>query len=213
MSDQKIVALVLAGGKSSRMGEDKALLHFAGKPLLTRVCEVAETVKLPVYILTSWPEKYQEILPEGSQFLLEKNPGNGPLVALAEGLQMISADWVLLLGCDLPLLNSEIIHHWMMQLREVPNHILAMVPYYQCSWEPLCGFYRTQALISLQGFIGQGARSFQLWLSQIDVIKLSLGEEEAAMLFNCNTPEDFKQIKEKNLWENESQRYREGSIS
>jgi molybdopterin-guanine dinucleotide biosynthesis protein A len=197
MSDQKIVALVLAGGKSSRMGEDKALLHFAGKHLLTRVCEVAETVKLPVYILTSWPEKYQEILPESYQFLLEENHGNGPLVALAEGLQMISADWVLLLGCDLPLLDSEIIHHWMMQLREIPDHFLAMVPYYQSSWEPLCGFYRTQALISLQGFIGQGARSFQLWLSQIDVIKLSLGEEEAAMLFNCNTPEDFEKVKEK----------------
>ena len=198
MSDQKIVALVLAGGKSSRMGEDKALLHFAGKPLLTRVCEVAETVKLPVYILTSWPEKYQEILPESYQFLLEKNPGNGPLVALAQGLQMISADWVLLLGCDLPLLNSEIIHHWMTQLKEVPEPVLAMVPYYQSSWEPLCGFYRKQALINLQGFIGQGARSFQVWLSQIDVIKLSLGEEEAAMLFNCNTPEEFEKLKENN---------------
>lgn len=198
MSDQKIVALVLAGGKSSRMGEDKALLQFWGKPLLTRVCEVAENVKLPVYILTSWPEKYQEILPESYQFLLEKNPGNGPLVALAQGLQMISADWVLLLGCDLPLLNSEIIHHWMTQLKEVPEHVLAMVPYYQSSWEPLCGFYRKQALINLQGFIELGARSFQLWLSQIDVIKLSLGEEEAAMLFNCNTPEEFDKLKENN---------------
>lgn len=200
MSDQKIVALVLAGGKSSRMGEDKALLQFGGKPLLTRICEVAETVNLPVYILTSWPEKYQVILPKSYQFLLEKNPGHGPLVALAEGLEMISADWVLLLGCDLPLLDSEIIYYWMMQLREIPDRFLAMVPYYQSSWEPLCGFYRKQALISLQGFIEEGARSFQLWLSQIDVIKLSLGDEEAVMLFNCNTPEDFEKVQEKNLF-------------
>lgn len=195
MTHNQIAVLILAGGQSSRMGEDKALLLINGKPFLQQVYEIATSLTSQVYILTHWPDRYQEKLTGDYKFLLESNRGSGPLVALSEGLAQISAEWILLLACDLPLLKTDILQDWIDQLNQVPNSILAVVPYQNSRWEPCCGFYRKQALPELQNFIDKGGRSFQNWLREIDAIPLSLGEREAKMLWNCNTPVEFKELK------------------
>ena len=197
MTNHKIAVIVLAGGQSSRMGRDKALLEIEGKSLLQRVCEVAAVLTPEVYVLTAWPDRYRSTLTETSQFLVEYNPGCGPLVALTQGLKEIAAEWILLLGCDLPLLNAQIIQKWASQLTDFPPSTLAVVPYQNPRWEPLCGFYRKQSLPSLQSFIDKGGRSFQVWLNQIPAIPLPVGEQEAVMLSNCNTLEEFEQLKGK----------------
>lgn len=177
------------------MGEDKALLSIDGQPLLQRVCQVAATLTSQVYILTPWGERYQEILTGTYQFLRESHPGQGPLVALAQGLKEIPAEWILLLACDLPFLQAEIIENWMNQLNQVNDSILAVVPRQDFRWEPLCGFYRQEGLSSLQVFMEGGGRSFQVWLSEIPAVALPIGEEELQMLSNCNTPEDWVKLK------------------
>ncbi len=197
MSNYTVAALILAGGKSSRMGQDKALIDFAGQPLLKRVCQVAACCCSSVYVLTSWPERYQNIVSEQVQFLPESHPiGQGPLVALADGLTQIDAEWVLLLACDLPQLQPEILQNWLTQLTQVSESVLAVVPHQESGWEPLCGFYRRSALTALQTFIQQGGRSFQVWLTQIQVQALILEPTTVAMLFNCNTPEDLQALTE-----------------
>ena len=197
MTNHKIVVIVLAGGQSSRMGRDKALLEIAGKSLLQRALEVAAAIAPQVYILTAWPDRYRSTLTEESQFLVEYNPGSGPLVALTQGLTEIAADWILLLACDLPLLDARIIQNWANQLTDFPQSTLAVVPYQNSRWEPLCGFYRQQSLHSLQSFIDKGGRSFQAWLNQISAIPLPVGERESVMLLNCNTLAEFEQLKGK----------------
>jgi len=197
MTNQKIAVIVLAGGQSSRMGTDKALLEIEGKSLLQRACEVAAVVTPQVYVLTAWPDRYRSTITQQSQFLVEYNPGSGPLVALTQGLTEIVADWILLLACDLPLLDAQLIQNWANQLTEFPPSTLAVVPYQNSRWEPLCGFYRPQSLPSLQIFIDKGGRSFQEWLNQIPAIPLPVGKKEALMLSNCNTLEEFEQLKGK----------------
>jgi molybdopterin-guanine dinucleotide biosynthesis protein A len=195
MTNHKIVVIVLAGGQSSRMGTDKALLEIEGKSLLQRACEVAATLTPEVYVMTAWPDRYRSTITEKSQFLVEYNPGSGPLVALTQALTEIPADWILLLACDLPLLDAQIIQNWATQLTAIPQSTLAIVPYQNSRWEPLCGFYRQQSLTSLQSFIDQGGRSFQKWLNQIEAIPLPVGKTEALMLSNCNTLEEFEKLK------------------
>lgn len=194
MNNQPLIinALILAGGQSSRMGQDKALLPWDGVPLLKRVCQVAAACCQQVYILTPWPQRYQEVIAIGEcEFLLESNPGQGPLVALAQGLEQISADWVLLLACDLPILRTDTLQHWKNGLNQQPANILALVPRQVDRWEPLCGFYRRDVLPLLQQFIQRGGRSFQTWLDEVPVQPLPVGEIEAEMLWNCNTPKDM----------------------
>ncbi|WP_293337310.1 molybdenum cofactor guanylyltransferase [Microcoleus sp. CAWBG58] len=197
MTNHKIAVIVLAGGRGSRMGTDKALLEIEGKSLLQRACEVAAALTPQVYVLTAWPDRYRSTATQKSQFLVEYNPGSGPLVALTQGLTDISADWILLLACDLPLLDSRIIDNWASKLTEFPPSTLAVVPYQNSRWEPLCGFYRKQSLSSLQSFIDKGGSSFQEWLNQIQAIPLPVGEPEALMLSNCNTSQEFEQLKGK----------------
>ncbi|MFM9265964.1 molybdenum cofactor guanylyltransferase [Tychonema sp. BBK16] len=195
MINDKIAVIVLAGGQSSRMGRDKALLEIEGKCLLVRSCEVAANLTSEVYVMTAWPDRYRSTLTNKCQFLVEYDPGSGPLIALSQGLTQITTEWILLLACDLPLLDAQIIQHWVDRLTAVPPSTLAVVPYQNSRWEPLCGFYRQQSLSSLQSFIENGGRSFQVWLNQITVVPLSVGEREAVMLSNCNTIEEFEQLK------------------
>jgi molybdenum cofactor guanylyltransferase len=195
MTNHKISVIVLAGGKSSRMGRDKALLEIDGKCLLERSCEVAANLTSEVYVLTAWPDRYRSTLSKKCQFLVEYNPGSGPLIALTQGLTQITTEWILLLACDLPLLDAQMIQHWASHLAAVPPSTLAVVPYQNSRWEPLCGFYRQQSLSSLQSFIEDGGRSFQVWLNQIAVVSLYVGERESLMLSNCNTLEEFEQLK------------------
>lgn len=204
-------AIVLAGGKSSRMGEDKALLMVDGVPLLQLVCDIAIALCDPVYVVTPWSERYQNLLPASCQFIQEvplaiegtsdiisssskaTSPlPHGPLVGFAQGLSQVTTDWVLLLACDLPRLRVEVLQSWAAELDTVEAEAIALLTRHAKGWEPLCGFYRRSCLPTLMDFINQGGRSFQDWLAQQPVQLLAL--PDAQMLFNCNTPVDFASV-------------------
>lgn len=187
-------ALILAGGQSMRMGQDKALVKIQGMPMLLRVCSVAQEVlgeTLYLYIVTAWPERYQSLTPKGCQFIQEMDP-QGPLNGFAQGLAHIETEWVLLLACDLPKIKAITLRSWAETLTELPPSVMALVPRRETEkekgWEPLCAFYRRASLDHLQQFLNQGGRSFQAWLSQLSVQELALTDEE--ILLNCNTPGD-----------------------
>lgn len=181
-------ALILAGGQSTRMGRDKALVKVRGIPMLLRVCFVAqEVLGEDPYIITAWPERYQALTPKGCRFIQEVNP-EGPLSGFAQGLAQMETEWVLLLACDLPKIKAGTLWAWAEALTDLPPSVMALVSRQEKGWEPLCAFYRRASLDSLQQFLNQGGRSFQAWLSQLSVRELAWTEKE--MLFNCNTPED-----------------------
>ncbi len=68
---KQLTAIVLAGGKSSRMGQDKALIPIQGVPLLQQVCEIAKGCADSVYIVTPWPERYRDLLLPACEFIRE----------------------------------------------------------------------------------------------------------------------------------------------
>ena len=209
-------AIVLAGGKSSRMGQDKALLPIQGVPCLQLVCGVASALCDTVYVVTPWPERYQDLLLAKCQFIREVplpeevtgdvTPSSskvtlplphGPLVGFAQGLAQVQTDWVLLLACDLPKLRVEVLQDWAARLDSMGDEQLAeggakpiaLLTHHAKGWNPLCGFYHRRCLTALTDYINQGGRSFQHWLAQHPVQLLPL--PDAQMLFNCNTPADL----------------------
>ena len=188
-----IAIILLAGGQSKRMGQDKALIPWQGTPLLSRVGEAALQVSTQVYVMSPWSNRYDEILPPSIQHLQEDQPGEGPLSALAQSLRTLSsASWVLLLACDMPQLDAQVLIQWRSQLTSLPQDCLAYVPKLEASrWEPLCGFYRSSCLSSLELFLEQGGRSFQKWLNNIHAIAIPVEPEQISMFHNCNRPEDL----------------------
>ena len=187
-----VAAIILAGGKSSRMGTDKALIEFQGVPLLQRTVMLVQTVAKPIYIVTPWIERYQSMVPPDCHLLRENQPSgepHGPLVGFAQGLAQIKADWVLLLACDLPNLTAAEITRWVNDLPKVSPEAIAYLPPHPKGWEPLCGFYRSSCLNALERFIASGGRSFQQWLNHQCVEALLVNDPN--VLFNCNTPADL----------------------
>ncbi|MTJ47771.1 molybdenum cofactor guanylyltransferase [Dolichospermum sp. UHCC 0259] len=193
-SQHDLSAIVLAGGKSTRMGRDKALIPIQGVPMLQLICTIAESCTDKVYIVTPWPERYQKLLTPNSQFIQEVPlPGetgneprtHGPIVGFMQGLTAVETNWVLLLACDLPNLRLEILQNWISQLETIPNNKMAALVKNNHIWQPLCGFYRRRCLLELTQYIEQGGRSFQQWLKPDSVHILPL--LDAQMLFNFNS--------------------------
>jgi molybdenum cofactor guanylyltransferase len=197
--EDQVTAIILAGGESTRMGQDKALLNLDGGTMLAHVCLVAQECTAQTYVISPWIEKYQNLLPHGCQSIKEQlvlnAPSNTPLIAFAQGLELVKTEWVLLLACDLPCLCSSQVKQWLSALTTVFPTEIACLPRSIKGWEPLCGFYRRSCLSSLQQYISEGGTSFQSWLAQHAVRELVIGDRRC--LLNCNTPQDWQFLQEK----------------
>ena len=195
---QLLTAIVLAGGQSSRMGQDKALLTRGKQSLLSYVCNVAQESVNWVYIVTPWVKKYRNIVGLPAVYWVQEtlvNPetkSNCPLIGFYQGLELVETEWVLLLACDLPRLNSNEIKRWGTYLKDVPPEAIALLPRHAKGWEPLCGFYRRSCRSSIQDYLERGGRSFQHWLKENKVMELAI--RDRSILFNCNTQEDWANL-------------------
>lgn len=195
-----LTALILAGGMSRRMGQDKALLTIHGHSMLRRTWDIASTLTPTVRVMTSRPDRYRALLPATAEWILEEPPSPhaappGPLVAFAQGLTDIQTDWVLLLPCDLPALRADVLQRWHLDLFTVRPDAIAYLPRHAKGWEPLCGFYRSSCLPRLQAYVAAGGRSFQLWLDQEAV--QAIASVPPMMLENCNTPADWARYRDR----------------
>ena len=193
-----ITAIILAGGKSKRMGKDKALLEIKGQPLLSRICQIASQCAQHTYVVTPWIDKYLNVVPSSCRLIKERlildGESNTPIIGLTQGMQLVETEWVLLLACDLPRLSLSQVKQWTSTLATVLPTEVAYLPRNDKGWEPLCGFYRRDCLALLEAYISNGGRSFQSWLDRHPVRELSVSDRTC--LFNCNTPEDWKTIED-----------------
>lgn len=190
--DVSVSTLILAGGKSSRMGQDKALLRINGQPLLTKIYHLAQECTNKVYVVTSFPNKYTCILPSNCCFIQELIPFSGPLIAVANAIKYLNSEWILLLACDLPLLTVMEVKTWLTYLPTVSKEAVAFLPTNAKGWECLCGFYRRDSLASISNFIAEGNTSLQKWLKNQIVEPIPL--QNTQVLFNCNTIADYQNI-------------------
>ncbi|NJO77949.1 MAG: molybdenum cofactor guanylyltransferase [Cyanobacteria bacterium RM1_2_2] len=210
MSSNFISAMILAGGLSSRMGQDKALIKVEGIPLLQRVCSVAQQCTDQVYIITPWIDRYQPLVSShvvahstnpAIRFLPETRAAeditHSPLTGFLQGLSQLplksQRGWVLLLACDLPYLEAAVLQEWIAVLPQIPETVTACLPKNPKGWwEPLCGLYRANCQPRVAAFVGESGRSFQRWLSRETVHELPLNNPQ--MLINCNTPADLEAL-------------------
>jgi molybdenum cofactor guanylyltransferase len=172
------------------MGTDKALLAIDGIPLLQRIHQVASACADQVQVVGPVRLAMSEY-----QYIPENQPYQGPLLAFHQSLQQVSvsADWILLLACDLPYLEVSTIRRWQQELKAVPESSIAYLASFSAApqtYEPLCGFYRDRCLPSLDKFIAEGGRSFQGWLATVEVT--TIPNPEPQMFTNWNSRSDLQ---------------------
>jgi molybdopterin-guanine dinucleotide biosynthesis protein A len=103
----EIGGYVLAGGRSSRMGQDKAMLPLAGKPLIAHAVAKLRRLCIDVRILSD-----TSVLAEYAPIVPDLHPGCGPLGGIEAALTQSAFDWNLFLPVDMPLIPTAFLHHW-----------------------------------------------------------------------------------------------------
>jgi molybdopterin-guanine dinucleotide biosynthesis protein A len=104
----KVSAVILAGGKSRRMGRDKALLEFDGKTLIERVIERVRTVSDDIIIVCNDVDTYAKF---GVRIVTDVIPGKGSLGGLYSGMLAAREEYALALACDMPFLNDALLRY------------------------------------------------------------------------------------------------------
>lgn len=112
---------VLAGGKSSRMGRDKALLELSGKPLVQRAVEKLQKVCADVYVLGNRPE-----LEVYAPLVRDLHEGCGPLGGIEAALLHSARDWNLFMAVDMPFLPVAFLDTWVRWVMEQQNARVAL---------------------------------------------------------------------------------------
>ena len=190
-----IHGFVLAGGKSSRMGQDKALMRHEGKPLILRAAEILRPFVSEITLLAP-AGRYENL---GLPVVADLWPDQGPLAAVCSGLLSSHAEWNVFLACDLPLVSPQFIQVLVQRLKA--TRFDAVVPRTEDGWQPLSAAYHSCCRTSFVRAIQEGRRSIIDLLSDVRVEVITHDEMRIAglsevELVNINTPEDWARIAE-----------------
>jgi molybdopterin-guanine dinucleotide biosynthesis protein A len=184
--------IVLAGGASRRMGQDKALLELDGRSLLHRVVEPVSRLCDEVVIAAAG--KPVQHLPGLSPIWVRDPPGAaGPLAGLSAGLSAASHPTAVVVACDMPFLSERLLGH----LLDLVEDCDAAVPLAGGGSQPLHAAYSLRCLPTVEALLRLGARSMGDLLPRLRVKYLSESscrelDPEGLSWFNMNTADDFR---------------------
>jgi molybdopterin-guanine dinucleotide biosynthesis protein A len=194
-SELRAGAYVLAGGGSTRFGRDKALVEFAGKPMLARMIELIRNIAQEVKVVAA-PAKYADF---GAEIVEDRWPGEGPLGGIVTALLHTREhepawEWNIIVSCDMPFLTAD----WMRFLAERAEQSdrQVILPHSAHGPEPLCACYRTSAGELMRAVFEGGARKVTQALKQVETEVLDERDwkrfDSAGRLFwNMNTAADY----------------------
>jgi len=178
---------VLVGGKSSRMGRDKALLPSTEGTLGQRVARVVAAAAGSA-VLVGNPQRYGEL---GYPVIPDLYPGEGPLGGILTALTHTSADWNVLLACDMPRLTASYLARLLDAACDAEADILLPVGP-SGRLEVLCGVYRKRAWGALNRAFAAGIRKVSDAAKGVDKLrKIPFEVSEVSIFQNVNTPEEW----------------------
>lgn len=185
---KKINAFILAGGQSSRMGKDKALVNFLDKPMLQHAIDLVKPIFQEVFILSSSPAHSGY----GLKCIPDQFANSGPLAALHSGLLASSSEWNFFLACDMPRMNTDCIEHLYNQLSQNTD---AAIPNHKNGIEPLAAFYHRDCISVFDAQLKAGQYKIQEALKKIDVQLISIQTDTfdfRPCFQNFNTPNELE---------------------
>lgn len=189
--------MVLAGGKSTRLGRDKVVEFVDGRPLLARMTALAGQVCRSVVISGRNPASLEEFPPEVRRlgWVADEGPGSGPIRGIATCLRRLGGP-MLALACDLPLLDTDTLERLLDAHAQRPPHAV-MTTFLQPTTgyiEALVSVYEADALPLLEAAAAAGmfklSRAIPFELRH----HIPYAPEEAHVFFNINYPADLAML-------------------
>lgn len=187
-----LTVCIQAGGESSRMGEDKALKSFLGRPLIQRVVDRLSPIADEMIVTTNRPEKYTFL---GLRLTPDLKPGRGALGGLYTAIASASHPQVAVVACDMPFASARFVEAAVRLLvREEADVVIAKT---EEGYEPFHAVYRRETCLSaIQSAIDSDLWKVIAWFPQVRVRVLAADElkqfdPDGLAFWNVNTPEEF----------------------
>jgi molybdopterin-guanine dinucleotide biosynthesis protein A len=187
----EVTAFILAGGKSTRMGKDKAFVEFEGRTLLARALELAGSVASDVRIVGS-RERFAAFAPVVEDVFRDC----GPLGGIHAALRHSATDINLVLAVDMPFVSWALLRYLIGQA-EKSEESVAVVPRGKEGWQPLCAIYRREFADVADDALRAGQNKIDRLFDKVRV--RAVGQDELdragfspAIFRNLNTPDDLE---------------------
>ena len=192
-------AIILAGGVSSRFGQDKGLLQLANKPLIKHVLDAISTLvdeKMVVASSKVQAENYAKVLGSDVNVLIDVDDAQSPLVGALTGFKEAHGRYALLLSCDTPFVSRDVVS----LLFELCINRNAVIPRWPNGYiEPLQAVYCTKpAYEAAKNALSEGKLNVQSMVDRlrgvryVSTLVLEQLDLELRTFFNINTPLDLR---------------------
>jgi len=179
-------AILLAGGKSSRMGRDKAALSFRGMTLLEWQVQKLRSLDIQDIMLSGSRDPVA-----GTRIISDEYPGRGPLGGLHAGMKQAAHSDCLVLSVDVPLVPVQALTELVRVHRE--NRAAVTLLRHGDKWEPLMGVYQSRLFRAAEPLLKGRDTAVRRLLDKTGFQLLDWPGDEALFL-NCNTPEDYARL-------------------
>lgn len=177
-------AIIMAGGKSSRMGRDKGMLPIDGRPMIAHICDKLRPHFKELLISANDAERYSFL---GIDIVKDRIPDRGPLMGIASAVEVSAHDVNVTVACDIPGVEMAFVRR---MLRESAGYD-GVVPVTGASFlEPLCAVYRKSILGPFNEAIDRGERKIKEVLKNCRIKYIEV--DDAGPFRNINTAEDYE---------------------
>lgn len=187
----KLTAIILCGGQSSRMGQDKATLRTGTETFLDRAIRVAREIADDVIVVA----RASQVMPHGVRVVNDPVENLGPLAGIAEGLASSATDLNIVIACDMPLIKSAVLQ----RLADSIGDHDACVALVDGHASVLCGVYRSRVAPVAKQLLDRGERRVtalvdQIKTKRVDAALLRDIDPNLETFFSCDTPEAYRRL-------------------
>lgn len=192
-----LTVCIQAGGRSSRMGEDKALKNFLGQPLIQRVVERLAPIADELIVTVNTSEQYRFL---GVPLFPDLKPGRGALGGLYTAITSAAQPIVAVAACDMPFASPSLLDAASRLL--VEEDVDVVISKSEQGYEPLHAVYRrATCLPAIEAAIDADQWKVIAWFPQVKVRVLTpdeikLHDPSGLAFWNVNTPEEFLKAEE-----------------
>jgi len=191
-------AVILAGGRSSRMRFDKQLLYKGEQSLIKRICSSLRARFDDIVIVSNTPGLYAA---EGVRVVSDLFPGLGPLAGIHAGLTHAESQWVFVTACDMPFVDLPYIDYMMSRIKGT-EYEACVTDYYSdksARYQAFHAFYSLKSLPVMEGDLEAQKASIAYFLRKIDtlVIPPDLARRYITVsnpFLNLNTRSDYERF-------------------
>jgi molybdopterin-guanine dinucleotide biosynthesis protein A len=180
----KLSVAVLAGGRSSRMGTDKALIEVEGELLVSRVAKGLRAISNDVFVVSKRPLDATIAFPEHLDELEDQTPLAGIITALYNAVHPV----VFVCGCDMPFISNDVV----LQLAGTIGDANAVAPRHDDVVQPLHAVWSKAALPELEELYADGQRAVHRALETLRARVVDI--EDGRSFVNINTRSDLEAI-------------------